>query len=120
MSGLGPVLIVEDDVDVRETLCEVLADCGFDVGSARDGVEALQQLEKGLLPRVIVLDLMMPRMDGAELRARLLAEPAFAAIPVVVLTADRRGEESARVSADVSLSKPVDLDELLRVLRRFC
>lgn len=118
MSGRGPVLVVDDDVDVREALCDVLADCGFEVRSAGDGVEALALLGAGLRPRVILLDLMMPRMDGAELRDRLQQDPALAAVPVVMLTADRRGEERI-TGADAELAKPVDLDELLRVLSRY-
>lgn len=120
MSGRGPVFVVDDDVDVREALCEVLSDCGFEVSSAGDGLEALAQLGDGLRPRVILLDLMMPRMDGAELRDRLQQDAALAAVPVVMLTADRRGEEGLHTGADAQLEKPVDLDELLRVLNRFC
>lgn len=119
MSGRGPVLVVDDDFDVREALCEVLTECGFDVTAASDGQEALTLLQGGLSPSVILLDLMMPRMDGAELRTRLLEEPAFARLPVILLTADRRSEARPLVTADAFLRKPVDLDELLLILDRF-
>lgn len=120
MSARGPVLVVDDDHDVRETLSEVLQQCGFVVEVASDGLEALALLEAGLSPKVILLDLMMPRMDGPELRERLLLDERFAHVPVIVLTADRRGAEQAEPSAAAALSKPVELDALLVTLGRFC
>lgn len=120
MNERGPILIVEDDFDVRGALAEVLSDCGFDVRAASDGVEALELLDAGLVPRVILLDLMMPRMDGVELRRRLLECDAYAALPVVLLTADRRDDERGGLVVDGKLSKPVDLDDLLAVVTRYC
>lgn len=120
MSGRGPVLVVDDDFDVREALLDVLADCGYDVRAAGDGVEALALLEAGLVPSVILLDLMMPRMDGVELRGKLLEREAYAALPVVLLTADRSSDERAGLPVDGTLAKPVDLDQLLDVISRYC
>lgn len=120
MSARGPILVVDDDFDVREALLDVLDGCGFDVRSASDGLEALALLDAGLVPRVILLDVMMPRMDGVELRAQLLAHERYAALPVVLLTADRRVDERATLPVDATLPKPVDLDRLLEVVSRFC
>ncbi len=120
MSERGPVLVVDDDHDVREALCEVLLQCGFQARAASDGAAALELLEAGLAPKVILLDLMMPRMDGAELRERLLLDPRFARVPVILLTADRRSAGHPDVRAEAALAKPVDLDALLTTLGRFC
>lgn len=116
----GPVLVVEDDFDVREALLDVLEGYGFETQGACDGVEALALLEGGLVPRVILLDVMMPRMHGIELRDRLLSDDRYATLPVVLLTADRRFEEEHSPSVHATLSKPVDLEELLEVVSRCC
>jgi two-component system, chemotaxis family, chemotaxis protein CheY len=118
MSG-GAVLIVEDDHDVRDSLSDVLQDAGFEVALAADGLEALALLRGGLRPGVILLDLMMPRMNGFEFRAAQRAEPALAKIPVLVLTADRRARaREAELAAEAYLAKPADVNELIEVLAR--
>ena len=117
MSVSGPVLVVEDDRDVRESLVAVLEDAGYKVISASDGRAALTLLRAGPLPSVILLDLMMPVMDGWEFRQRQSARPALAGIPVVVVTAayEPRGIDAADV-----ILKPLDFDLLLRVVRSHC
>lgn len=116
------VLIVEDDPDMRESMESVLTYAGHAIAAVGDGLEALTWLS-GDRPRpcVIVLDLMMPGMNGFELRARLRADPALATIPVLVLTgagtlADRKGAE---LQAEI-LRKPIDLRDLLRAIHRHC
>ena len=99
------VLVIEDDLDVRDAIAELLADVGFSVTTAANGRLALELLEGGQRPDVIVLDLMMPQMDGREFRQRQLANAAFAAIPVVVVTADGRAPPSDPGVAGV-LRKP--------------
>ncbi len=84
----GVILVVENNEDLREVLRELLEDAGFGVRCAADGVEALALLRSTAIA-LVLLDMHMPTMDGFEFRARQLAEPALAQIPVVVLTGDR-------------------------------
>src|SRR5579863_6011707 len=85
------LLVIEDDQDVRDTLCDVLRDDGYEVVSAANGQEALTYLNSHPPPSMILLDLMMPVMTGSEFRARQIADPALAKITTVVLTAVDRG-----------------------------
>jgi CheY-like chemotaxis protein len=116
------VLIVEDDPDMRESMESVLTYAGHSIAAVADGAEALSWLSGDRPhPCVIVLDLMMPGMNGFELRSRLRADPALAEIPVLVLTgagnlADRKGIE---LQAEI-LRKPIDLKDLLAAIHRHC
>ena len=83
----GWVLVVEDDEDLRTVIADVLRDEGMKVAEAVDGVEALTWLHAHERPKMILLDLMMPRMDGIQFRAAQLAEPELASVPVVFMTA---------------------------------
>ena len=114
------VLIVDDDLDIREVLSETLADRGFDVATAANGLEALGKLrELSVRPSVILLDLMMPIMDGWEFRRRQASNPAIANVPVIVLsTLDQA--RAANVSAEAFLKKPLDFDRLLQLVRQYC
>ena len=114
------ILLVEDDFDVREALVETLRDRGYAVESACDGEQALQLLQAGARPGLILLDLMMPRMSGSEFRVAQQNDPTFAHLPVVLLSADGRMEEKARtLKVQGAIRKPIDLDELLEVIERF-
>jgi CheY-like chemotaxis protein len=113
------VLVIEDDADIQETLAEVLKGEGYGVDCARDGVEALAKLHAGARPSVILLDLWMPRMNGFGFRSAQLASPETADIPVVVVTAGGVApREMAMLGLAYVLHKPLDLDILLRVVRR--
>lgn len=113
-----PVLVVDDDQDIRETVALVLRAKGFGVELAADGVEALERLEKGEAPSLILLDLRMPRMNGLELLDELRARRWH--LPVVVLTGDHAAAAEAEKSgAKGSLIKPVDLDALLGAVERY-
>ena len=120
MMGRGPVLIVEDDADIREIVEEALADEGYEVVGACDGVDALERLRAAVvLPRLILLDLMMPRMNGAELRAELLKVEAWSSIPVVIVSADANAKErSALMHVAGLLQKPVKLRDLVAMVER--
>ena len=107
------VLVVDDDKMLREVLIGALEDEGYTVRAARNGREALVLLEQWR-PDVILLDLMMPEMDGWAFRSRQLQLPAWADIPVIVLSAGpnlRYGVDSLRSTA--IFPKPFDLDLLL-------
>ena len=115
------VLVVDDHEDVRMALEALLAAEGHAVVTAHEGEEALDRLRGGLRPCVIVLDLMMPKLDGWQFRHAQLADPALATIPVIAFS----GYESLRERAtemgiaDVC-SKPVDPSVLLRAVARHC
>src|SRR6476646_6367807 len=79
-----PILIVDDDKDVRSALAELLEGEGYAVAGAHNGHEALQLMRAGLHPAVILLDLMMPVMDGWDFRSEQQRDPAFAGVPVVI------------------------------------
>jgi CheY-like chemotaxis protein len=113
----GVVLVIEDDPDVAETLSGLLARFGYPSRLERDGHQALKALRSGIDVRVIVLDLMMPNMDGHSFRREQLADPRFASIPTVVITADPRVTmESLGVRA--CFRKPFDVEALLAEIGR--
>jgi CheY-like chemotaxis protein len=113
------VLVVEDDFDLRDALVPILEYEGHKVVSAANGREALDQLHGMPAPSVILLDLMMPVMNGEDFRAAQLRDPRLASIPVVVLSAHPRAEEqAARMGAVGCLKKPFDVDALLDLVRR--
>ena len=113
------VFIVEDDVDTREMLGRFLELEGYQVGSAPNGKAALELLDAGAPACVILLDLMMPVMDGWQFRREQVQHAALANIPVIVVSA--AGQERIRqIDADAYLSKPVDLDELLAQVTQYC
>jgi CheY-like chemotaxis protein len=116
------VLIVEDDRDIREALAEVLEDGNYRPIHAADGAAALQTLRAApRAPCVILLDVMMPVMDGRQFRAVQQEDPALSGIPVVVLSAHAEGTSAAaQMKASAFLQKPIDLRMLLETVERFC
>ena len=115
------ILIIEDDDDVREAFTELLRLSGYTVIGASDGLEGLEQLRQGARPCLILLDLMMPRMDGRQFRARQLQEPDWASIPVIVVSADPSvGAKAAAVGAAAWLRKPVNVADLFTAVGRLC
>jgi len=112
----GGVLVVEDDADILRAIVQVLQDEGTTVRAAENGRVALTMLREpgATLPCVILLDLMMPVMDGWAFRAEQLRDPALADIPVIVLTADGHAVEKATLMNGANaLRKPVELETLL-------
>ncbi len=115
---MGVVLIVEDDLDVREMLVCLFETSGIQTRVARDGAMALLEARRLPRPDVILLDLMMPVMDGWEFRRRQLADRAIATIPVVLVSALSTGHHQGIAAAAV-VGKPCDFDQLLAVVQRF-
>jgi two-component system, chemotaxis family, chemotaxis protein CheY len=115
-------MVVDDDADIRETIGMLLERHGFPVATASDGADALAQLRAGERPGLILLDLMMPRMNGEEFRRSQLSDNELAAIPVVVLSgAGRTQELLGRIDSGVEvLPKPIELTVLMATVRRFC
>ncbi len=109
------VMVVDDDEDVRLGVQHLLEKRGFQVVQAVDGQDALEQLRRGLLPSAILLDLHMPRMDGATFCERCTDDPELAKIPIIVVSSDAASAAKlSRVGA--FLPKPVRGSELLRAL----
>jgi CheY-like chemotaxis protein len=112
----GTVLVIEDDASLRQTIQEVLEIEGYRVVTAADGEEALAQLDRAA-PSVILLDLMMPRMNGYQFAEALASRPRYATTPIVLLTADGRAPEKASdVNATGWLNKPFSIDDLVRAV----
>jgi signal transduction histidine kinase len=111
------VLVVEDDADIRDTLSGLLSGEGYDVRTCANGLEALERLRHGDHPDLIVLDLMMPVMDGWQFRVHQKKDPHLASIPVLAISADGT-PKAAAIDADVYLRKPVDCDTLLAAIER--
>jgi CheY-like chemotaxis protein len=120
MADRGPILLVDDDPDLRESLQLVLEMNGFLVVAARDGADALEKLACEPRPRVVLLDLMMPGMNGAEFRERQLQDPELRDIPVVLVTGQGSHRMPDAVQGAVLLQKPFDFDELCALLDRLC
>ena len=114
-----PVLIVEDDADLREMMAQLLSVEGYHAISVANGREALEYLRSGAPADLILLDLMMPVMDGWEFRRQQQADPVLASVPVVVLSA-LDPSRSMDVRADAVLKKPVDFNRLLQLVRSYC
>jgi len=115
------VLLVEDDHDIRETIAELLVEEGYVVQTATSGRDALDYLhEAGSLPDVVLLDLMMPVMDGWTFWSELQQNNHWAGLPIVVISADANvHEKAARLRPVACLRKPVGIDDLLAVVGRF-
>ncbi len=109
-----PILIVEDDLDIRDALREILEDEGYDACEAANGAEALEVLDHVPKPGLVLLDLMMPVMDGYQFLEVFRANPAFADVPVVVVTA------GILVVPGIAgfIKKPFDTEQLLRMVNK--
>ena len=114
------LLVVEDDLEVRETLNDFLTDEGFRIVTARNGKEALAQLRAGLRPSAILLDLLMPEMDGWQFRQEQVADATLRDIATVIFTATSPPETAARMPGVEVIRKPIDGDELVHTVRRLC
>jgi CheY-like chemotaxis protein len=118
-SLLKSILIVDDDADVREMLSQFFSIEGYEVATARNGQEALEQLRQGQLADLILLDLMMPVMDGWQFRMEQQRDPHLAPIPVVVLSAVYNARERAALLGAVDyMQKPVEFDKLIETAER--
>jgi CheY-like chemotaxis protein len=120
--GGRDVLVVEDDTDLRESLSQALRDQGFGVNVASNGQEALDLLRAGARPAVILLDLMMPVLNGWELRDALRRDPVLAGIPQLVISAyvDETEQAVLALPPDDCIRKPFHLRILIDAIERHC
>lgn len=114
----APILVVDDDPAIRESLTEVLQDEGYAVLTATNGAEALRLLREGARPSVILLDLMMPVQDGYGFRAEQRQDPTLSDIPVIVVTAGVLDHRATAMNANAYVTKPFDLNVLLNAIAR--
>ena len=112
------LMVVDDDEDIREVAKLLLEIEGYRVATASDGADAWKQVNESERPSLILLDLMMPRMDGEQFIKALRASP-LANIPVVIMSGQNAADDKAKeLAADDCLTKPTDLEQLLRTVRR--
>lgn len=115
------ILVVDDDAEIRETIVEMLRDRGYEALGAGDGLEALDALRSRSPWCLILLDLMMPNMDGWEMRKNQLADPAISTIPVVVVSATTDVPQVASSLHAVGfVTKPARLTQLIATVERHC
>jgi CheY-like chemotaxis protein len=115
------ILVVDDDPDIREAISSALSDEGYQVTGASNGREALAHLRGQTRPSLILLDMMMPEMDGWRFRLELKKLPELASIPVVILSAHGNVRDAAlALGAADYLRKPLRLDSLLEIAERYC
>ncbi|MEM7769938.1 MAG: response regulator [Cyanobacteria bacterium P01_E01_bin.6] len=117
---MSTVLVVEDSVTQREMITDLLKGSGLDVTVASDGVEALEQIN-GHCPDLVVLDIVMPKMNGYEVCRRLKADPSTQDVPVVMCSS--KGEEFDRYwgmkqGADAYIAKPFQPNELVGTVKQ--
>jgi CheY-like chemotaxis protein len=110
------VLIVDDEPEIRDSLQEFLEDEGYQVSTAADGAEALQRLRSGKRPCVVILDLLLPVVDGNQVYERMQRDADLSRVPVIVSTSD----PSRAPSGVLIMRKPVNLDRLLGAVRQHC
>lgn len=114
------ILVVEDDTSIRELLVELLESEGYEVASAINGLEGLKILQTQKNPDLILIDLMMPVMDGYSFRTEQLKNNEWSKIPTVVMSAEANAKEKMKnFSITAFLSKPVELDTILKTVAKF-
>lgn len=118
----GPILVIDDDLEIRESLADILRDEGYTVISAANGQEGLDYLDSTeKKPCLVLIDLMMPVMDGQDFRRIQISNPEYAAIPTILFSADGQLDKKAlSIGFKDYLKKPIDLNELLVIAERYC
>jgi CheY-like chemotaxis protein len=114
------ILIVEDDISIRDSLAQLLVYEGYDVIGASNGQEGLESV-KISKPCVILLDLMMPVMDGWQFSDHLNADPDLSRIPVIIISAHEKVSEISKdLRAQGFVKKPINVDQLLETVKLHC
>jgi CheY-like chemotaxis protein len=113
------ILVVEDDPGARRFVAKLLRQKGYRVVEAAHGRDALDRLQRGTLPCLVLMDLRMPVMDGHDLVRALRGASEWSALPIVATTADPLSAEESGLFQEI-LPKPVSPEDLLRVVKRYC
>jgi CheY-like chemotaxis protein len=115
------VLVIDDYQDIRESIAMALGLEGYRVVTASNGLDALNKLYGGLRPCLIILDMMMPVMNGFAFRQSQLEDPELAKIPLIAYSTVTDPNETAQnLRADAYLYKPSDMSEITAIVQRFC
>lgn len=115
------ILVVEDNVDLRDGLFEVLRREGYAVETAANGREALDKLRGGFQACIILMDLMMPEMNGFEFRTAQLADPELATIPLIAYSGvNDLATHAKQLRANAFIRKPAELSAIMSVVRQHC
>lgn len=114
MPNSGRVLIVEDHADTSAALYKILTDHGYSVLTADNGEQALDLLDRGIRPALILVDMLLPRVSGEELITHLNANPELRGIPTIVITA--MPKDQVQVITNAVFSKPLDFVKLTRTI----
>jgi chemosensory pili system protein ChpA (sensor histidine kinase/response regulator) len=120
-SGAPLIMVVDDSLTVRKITTRMLTREGYEVASAKDGVDALQQLQD-IKPDCILLDVEMPRMDGFEFARNMRADPATKSIPIIMITsrtADKHRNHAIELGVNEYMGKPYQEDQLLALIKRY-
>ena len=118
-AGKATILVVEDDADIREALAQILEDEGYSVISAPNGLVGLEKL-RTVKPALVLLDLMMPVMNGWQFRQQQRQDDLVAGIPVLMISADGSARREALSSgARGFIQKPIELDDLLNAVAEY-
>ena len=117
MSNFNSILVVEHHRDTLSALFFELTQAGFSVLTAQDGAQAVDLIDHGIHPRLIVLDLVLPKVDGLTVIKHLQSDRDLRRIPVIVTTAVTHGDQRVK-GADVVLEKPVDPSRLILEIER--
>jgi len=122
VASFARILVVEDDAALRCALSELLRENGYEVACATDGRDALAQLGTRPAPSVILLDLVMPVMDGWAFRAEQRRDPRLAAIPTIVISASLAADPRRlkELEPAATLAKPFEIERLIATVRRLC
>lgn len=114
------ILVIEDDTSIRELLVELLESEGYVVSSAINGLDGLKSLETNGPPDLILIDLMMPVMDGYSFRTEQLKHNVWSKIPTVVMSAEANAKEKMKAfQVSAFLSKPVELETILKTIAAY-
>ena len=113
------VMVIDDDADIREMIKVLLEVDGYRAVTAIDGVDAMEQLRAGQQPALILVDLMMPRMDGEQF-ITALRRGGWSTVPVIVMSGHNvTGSRSGKFRGHPCLTKPVEIDDLMDIVHRF-
>lgn len=112
------ILVIEDDITLRDNICEYLEDCNFDVTSADDGLEGLEKFEK-TIPDLVLCDIAMPKLDGFQLFEKIRSVTEYSEIPFIFLTARIALEDFQKgmnLGADDYIIKPFNFEQLISII----
>ncbi len=113
------ILIVEDEMDIRESLKDILEAENYSICTAANGLEALALLQNAAAPKLILLDFLMPLMNGLEFREQQAHLPHLAKIPVILMSADKYIQTKAEQIDVKYVKKPIDLETLLSTIKGY-